>query len=744
MKLALARAMLFKADILLLDEPTNHLDVVNVAWLESYLTGLTTCTSIIVSHDSGFLNNTITDVLHLNRFKLRRYRGNLEKFVQAVPEAKSYYSLEALEDYSTPRKPFSNFTILLSKSRFPPVSPFWANGSGKSTLVKLLIGDMEPNKGGEIWKHPNLVIGYVAQHAFHHIDNHLDKTPSSTCFGVTRLKRLIDEIITRKKLKQSYEYEVSFKGLSSSENIWLPRDDLIKRGFEKKVIEVDTREAQRAGLLRPLVRREIEKHFADFDYLDRESLAALIEALKVFEVVSSSSLTTESSPNPSARSRIFPVLRSYTDILRRVWAMRDGHLEASGHNWVEGQGSGPRIDQKGGEDDDHTTLWATRLMSRSRRNFRRLNNAKRRRSVWHERREVRMTLSNIVFTLSAVERTRCSSIGSGMRQYPFRANLKNLTSRNCRKNPGNSPCKVSLNVGRFERVSQSTVGTNTYLIGKKNPYISLIREKVVRNMCRFCGNFGRNATATPLQTPSGAQIPCTRDATVSPHTANTLPSIIARSTRLLCPSTSGDAFHDLSHGQSMLPLQARFTSYTPWAHRRLDLLIRPGGQSTVTADTILGQGTAVFEDLASYISSLQSLLEFGKSEGRDFASLYPGHGPSFQMVQALSVGEGGADRTGAQRVVPAEERTTPPQSATTWNIVSVIYAAYPESLWGLLLIALICTSKIGEGRESKKLGAKGKTRIAVTVIINCNIYVRVICMKDNVFYVHSLEQMSYF
>ena len=45
MKLALARAMLFKADILLLDEPTNHLDVVNIAWLESYLTSLTTCTS---------------------------------------------------------------------------------------------------------------------------------------------------------------------------------------------------------------------------------------------------------------------------------------------------------------------------------------------------------------------------------------------------------------------------------------------------------------------------------------------------------------------------------------------------------------------------------------------------------------------------------------------------------------------------------------------------------------------------
>ena len=96
--LALARAMLFKADILLLDEPTNHLDVVNI-WLESYLTSLTTCTSIIVSHDSGFLNNVVTDVLHLNRFKLRRYRGNLEHFMQIIPEAKSYYTVEALEDY---------------------------------------------------------------------------------------------------------------------------------------------------------------------------------------------------------------------------------------------------------------------------------------------------------------------------------------------------------------------------------------------------------------------------------------------------------------------------------------------------------------------------------------------------------------------------------------------------------------------------------------------------------------------
>jgi elongation factor 3 len=192
-------------------------------------------------------------------------------------------------------------------------------------------------------------------------------------------KRIIDEIVARKKLKQSYEYECTLKGMSSSENIWLPRDDLVKRGFEKKVIEVDTREAQRLGLLRPLVRREIEKHFADFglepefvshntmrglsggqkvkivlgaatwrrphvvcldeptNYLDRESLAALIEALKVFE----------------GGVLVITHNRDFSESLcKEVWAMRDGRLEASGHNWVEGQGSGPRIDKKAGEEED--------------------------------------------------------------------------------------------------------------------------------------------------------------------------------------------------------------------------------------------------------------------------------------------------------------------------------------------------------------------------------------------------------
>ena len=67
MKLAMARAMLQRADILLLDEPTNHLDVINVAWVKNYINSLKHVTAIMVSHDSGFLNDCCTDILQIDR-----------------------------------------------------------------------------------------------------------------------------------------------------------------------------------------------------------------------------------------------------------------------------------------------------------------------------------------------------------------------------------------------------------------------------------------------------------------------------------------------------------------------------------------------------------------------------------------------------------------------------------------------------------------------------------------------------
>ena len=38
-------------------------------------------------------------------------------------------------------------------------------------------GETLPDEG-TVWKHPNLRLAYVAQHAFHHVEQHLDMTPS--------------------------------------------------------------------------------------------------------------------------------------------------------------------------------------------------------------------------------------------------------------------------------------------------------------------------------------------------------------------------------------------------------------------------------------------------------------------------------------------------------------------------------------------------------------------------------------
>merc|ERR1712160_24247 len=94
MKLALARAMLQKADILLLDEPTNHLDVINVAWVKNYINSLVGVTAMIVSHDSGLLNDCCTHMLQIENLKLHTFKGNLDEFVKIRPAARAYFSFK--------------------------------------------------------------------------------------------------------------------------------------------------------------------------------------------------------------------------------------------------------------------------------------------------------------------------------------------------------------------------------------------------------------------------------------------------------------------------------------------------------------------------------------------------------------------------------------------------------------------------------------------------------------------------
>merc|ERR1719446_1615305 len=77
------------------------------------------------------------------------------------------------------------FDISVQVSLSSRVACVGENGAGKSTMIKLLVGEIEPQIG-DVWKHPNARIAYVAQHAFHHIEQHLTKLQMSTSDGVMR------------------------------------------------------------------------------------------------------------------------------------------------------------------------------------------------------------------------------------------------------------------------------------------------------------------------------------------------------------------------------------------------------------------------------------------------------------------------------------------------------------------------------------------------------------------------------
>ena len=447
MKLALARAVFEKPDILLLDEPTNHLDVKNVKWLEDYLT-TSPCTSIIISHDSKFLDNVIQHVIHYERFKLKRYRGKLSEFVKRLPSARSYYELGAsdmefkfpepgfLEGVKTkakaiirvsnmgfqypgtPKPQLSDITFQCSLGS--RIAVIGANGAGKSTLVNVLTGELIPTSG-DVYQHENIRIAYIKQHAFAHIDHHLDKTPSEyiqwrfqtgedretmdrankivteedekamdKIYRIEGSQRRVIGVHSRRKFKNSYEYECSFvlgdnvglknekwTPMMTADNAWIPRNEIIQ-SHQKMVADVDQKEALASGQFRPLVRKEIEAHAANFgldaelishsrmrglsggqrvkvvlaacswqrphlivldeptNYLDRDSLGALSKALKAFEggviIITHSAEFTK-------------------NLTEEVWAVMDGRMTPSGHNWVQGQGAGPRLKAEDGEEE---------------------------------------------------------------------------------------------------------------------------------------------------------------------------------------------------------------------------------------------------------------------------------------------------------------------------------------------------------------------------------------------------------
>jgi len=78
-RLELARILFGGSDLLLLDEPTNHLDADAKLWLMKFLAEYPGAL-LVVSHDLGLLDASITRILHLDRDGSVQYRGTYSQY----------------------------------------------------------------------------------------------------------------------------------------------------------------------------------------------------------------------------------------------------------------------------------------------------------------------------------------------------------------------------------------------------------------------------------------------------------------------------------------------------------------------------------------------------------------------------------------------------------------------------------------------------------------------------------------
>ncbi|CAK9004790.1 unnamed protein product [Durusdinium trenchii] len=357
MKMQLCAAQLMNADVLMLDEPTGHLDVDNIKWLEDWLesfSGSIICTS----HFSPFLDKMCTHIIDFQDRKLKTFKGVkgtcLTQFVEKYPEKKAYFEisnetmkfvfpepgpLEGVKSrskvilrmnnvsftYPTKEKP-TIMDVSLTVSQVSRVAVIGANGAGKSTAIKVLVGEQLPTEGS-IWKAQGLRLAYVAQHAFHHLEKHMQETPTAYIMwrfagnddreslefktdelsvdeekarsqkwcidSVTGNVRrctdpkedakkakqdeagavIPDAIVNRrqKKKEKTFEYEVKWQFKSMDQNVWVEKDILVKMGYLKLVQREDERQAAMAGLMtKQLTQPGVEKHLADFG-VDAES-----------------------------------------------------------------------------------------------------------------------------------------------------------------------------------------------------------------------------------------------------------------------------------------------------------------------------------------------------------------------------------------------------------------------------------------------------------------------------------------
>lgn len=273
-RVALCRLLLQNPDILLLDEPTNHLDAESIDWLEQHLQQYKG-TVIAVTHDRYFLDNVAGWILELDRGEGIPWKGNYSswleqkgnrlkeeekteskrqkmlarelEWVRMNPKGRHAKNKARIQNYDKmmseemkdkevkleipipngPRlgnnvidaehvmKAFGDKVLYEDLNfKLPPagiVGIIGPNGAGKTTIFKMIMDELQPDKGtfaiGETVK-----IGYVDQ-------THKDISPEKTVFEVIGGGNEFIEIGNQKFNARAYLSKFNFAGSDQSKKV---------------------------------------------------------------------------------------------------------------------------------------------------------------------------------------------------------------------------------------------------------------------------------------------------------------------------------------------------------------------------------------------------------------------------------------------------------------------------------------------------------------------------------------------
>ena len=209
-RVALANVLITEPDLIILDEPTNHLDLDMVEWLEEYLQR-SRLSLLMVTHDRYFLDRVCNEIIEIDQQQIYEYKGNysyyLEKrdervsaqnaeidrannlmrkeleWMRRQPQARgtkaksridAFYDLEKkaqqVRDAGNVQlqmkgsyignkifeaqhvyKAFGDIKIVEDFNyvfaRYEKLGIVGNNGTGKSTFIKMLMGEVAPDKG---------------------------------------------------------------------------------------------------------------------------------------------------------------------------------------------------------------------------------------------------------------------------------------------------------------------------------------------------------------------------------------------------------------------------------------------------------------------------------------------------------------------------------------------------------------------------------------------------------------------